>query len=320
MKSSRIPRSRANKHEKKHVTEEEIESESDDGSVVSGTDSDASVHESAHEKKVRLTKKAIQKALETVGSDDEKYEALSLRLKEEALQAKGKFLAKISHQINGFDQGKVVLLKGHRKSVSCVCISEDGKFAFSGGRDSSVIKWDLDTLSKVCVMPGGKRGTKYAYHTGPVLSIAVSSDNRYLASSSMDHSVIIWEPEQMKVFMKLLRHSVPVTVCIIFFIQFSLQAVSFRHHSHMLFTADCSGRVCVWNMPLKEVLQDQGARTNIEVLGLCGLISERCVSCTGFGGPGVCVWKIPEEICVQYSTKNALELVFILITIVIVCV
>ncbi|CAH8533407.1 unnamed protein product [Heterobilharzia americana] len=75
----------------------------------------------------------------------------------------------------------------------------------------------------------------------------------------------------------------------------------------MLFTADCSGRVCVWNMPLKEVLQDQGARTNIEVLGLCGLISERCVSCTGFGGPGVCVWKIPEEICVQYSTKNALE-------------
>ncbi|CAH8533389.1 unnamed protein product [Heterobilharzia americana] len=112
-----------------------------------------------------ITHESLETREKAFGSDDEKYEALSLRLKEEALQAKGKFLAKISHQINGFDQGKVVLLKGHRKSVSCVCISEDGKFAFSGGRDSSVIKWDLDTLSKVCVMPGGKRGTKYAYHT-----------------------------------------------------------------------------------------------------------------------------------------------------------
>lgn len=81
-----------------------------DFSVGSETESDISVHESAHEKKVRLTKKAIQKALETgnfarffispVGSDDEKYEALSLRLKEEALQAKGKFLAKFAHQVS----------------------------------------------------------------------------------------------------------------------------------------------------------------------------------------------------------------------------
>ncbi|CAH8851011.1 unnamed protein product [Trichobilharzia szidati] len=297
MKAGRAPRSRVKvkKHDKKRLSEEEIESESEVDSVVSGSDSDESVHETAHEKKVRLTKKAIQKALETVGSDDEKYEALSLRLKEEALQTKGKLLARFAHQINDLESSELILLKGHRKSVSCVCVSEDGKFAYSGGRDSSVIKWDLSTLKKLCVMPGGKRGTKYPYHTGPVLSIAVSSDNRYLASSSMDHSVIVWEPDQMKVFTRLTRHSAPVT------------AVSFRHHSHMLFTADCSGRVCVWNMPLKEALQDQGARTNIEVLGLCGLVSERCVSCSGFGGPGVCVWKVPEEVCVQYSTKNPLE-------------
>nr|CAX73833.1 U3 small nucleolar RNA-interacting protein 2 [Schistosoma japonicum] len=295
MKNVRKPKSRVKKHSKNRKSDEEIDSESEASSVVSGTESDTSVHENAHEKKVRLTKKAIQKALETVGSDDEKYEALSLRLKEEALQAKGKFLAKFAHQIKCLEKEKIILLKGHRKSVSCVCISDDGKFAYTGGKDSSVNKWDLNTMVKLYSMPGGKRGTKYPYHTGPILSIAISSDSRYLASSSMDHLVIIWNPDEMKVCMKLSHHKVPVT------------AVSFRHHSHMLFTADCSGRVCVWNMPLKEVLQDQGARTNIEVLGLCGLISERCVSCSGFGGPGVCVWKVPEEICVQYSTKNVLE-------------
>ncbi|CAI2728405.1 unnamed protein product [Schistosoma spindalis] len=291
----RPTRLRVKKHSKKQKSDEEIESDSEASSVGSETESDISVHESAHEKKVRLTKKAIQKALETVGSDDEKYEALSLRLKEEALQAKGKFLAKFAHQIKFLNKEEIIVLRGHRKSVSCVCISEDGKFAYTGGKDSSVIKWDLSTMVKLCSIPGGKRGTKYPYHTGPILSISISSDSRYLASSGMDHSVIIWNPNDMKVFMKLLHHKVPVT------------AVSFRYHSHMLFTADCSGRVCVWNMPLKEVLQDQGARTNIEVLGLCGLVSERCVSCSGFGGPGVCVWKVPEEICVQYSTKNTLE-------------
>ncbi|CAH8505296.1 unnamed protein product [Schistosoma turkestanicum] len=295
MKGKRTTKLRGKKQSKKQEVDEEIESESGASSIESGTESDISVHETAHEKKVRLTKKAIQKALETVGSDDEKYEELSLRLKEEALQAKGKFLAKFAHQIKCLDKEGIILLKGHRKSVSCVCISEDAKYAYTGGRDSSVIKWDLSTMKKLFTMPGGKRGTKYPYHTGPVLSISLSSDNKYLASSSMDHSVIIWNPKEMEVFMKLLHHKVPVT------------AVSFRYHSHMLFTADCSGRVCVWNMPLKQVLQDQGARTNIEVLGLCGLVSERCVSCSGFGGPGVCVWKVPEEICVQYSTKNTLE-------------
>ncbi|CAH8850972.1 unnamed protein product [Trichobilharzia szidati] len=67
MKAGRAPRSRVKvkKHDKKRLSEEEIESESDVDSVVSGSDSDESVHETAHEKKVRLTKKAIQKTLET---------------------------------------------------------------------------------------------------------------------------------------------------------------------------------------------------------------------------------------------------------------
>ncbi|KER32559.1 hypothetical protein T265_01432 [Opisthorchis viverrini] len=199
---------------KKNVTEE-IPSDSDE--IMSSEDeSEHSVTdelESAHEKHIRLTRKAIQKAREQIGSDEEELSAFSLRLREEALLEKGRLLVTLAHK----------------------------------------------------------------------------------ATSSMDETVIVWDPEQMTVRTKLKRHRAAVT------------SVSFRRNSHMLFTADCSGRVCVWNMPLTEVLQDQGARTNIEVLGLCGLSTERCVSCSGFGGPGVCVWKVAEEVCVQYTTKNPIE-------------
>ncbi|GAA51405.1 ribosomal RNA-processing protein 9 [Clonorchis sinensis] len=281
---------------KKNVTEE-IPSDSDE--IMSSEDeSEHNVTdelESAHEKHIRLTRKAIQKAREQIGSDEEELNAFSLRLREEALLEKGRLLVTLAHKLSPPDPERIIFLLGHKRAVSCVCISDDGKCAFTGGKDSNVMKWNLDTYQRTAVIRGGKRGASYAYHTGPILSIAISSDSKYLATSSMDETVIVWDPEQMTVRTKLKRHRAAVT------------SVSFRRNSHMLFTADCSGRVCVWNMPLTEVLQDQGARTNIEVLSLCGLSTERCVSCSGFGGPGICVWKVAEEVCVQYTTKNPVE-------------
>ncbi|KAF6775302.1 hypothetical protein AHF37_05084 [Paragonimus kellicotti] len=280
---------------KKKPVSDEIPSDSD--AVLSQSDSqeDEYEHETAHEKHIRLARKAIQKAKEQIGSDEEELQNFSLRLKEEALLEKGRLTINLASKVLPPDPLKIVCLKGHRRAVSCVCVSEDGKYAFSGGKDSCIIKWNLENFQKIAVFRGGKRGSSYPYHTGPILSVSISSDSKYLASSSMDETVVIWDPDTMSVCMKLRQHRAAVT------------AVAFRRHSHMLFTADCSGRVCVWNMPLTEVLQDQGARTNIEILGLCGLTAERCVSCSGFGGPGICVWKVPEEVCVQYTTKNAFE-------------
>ncbi|CAL8069981.1 unnamed protein product [Calicophoron daubneyi] len=283
------------KSRKKSKQSEEIESDVDE--VSSSTESegrDSPDYETAHEKRVRLTKKIIEKAREQVGTDDEGIQALSLKLREEALLLKGRLVTQLAADVSLASE-KIVRMKGHKRATCCVCLSEDGFFAFSGGKDSSVIKWDMKDFKKMIVLRGGKRGSNYCYHTGPVLSIAICNDGKYLASSSMDETVIIWNPETLEVIMKLRRHRAAVT------------AVAFRRQSHMLFTADCTGRVCVWNMPLSEVLQDQGARTNIEVLGLCGLSAERCVSCSGFGGPGICVWKVAEEVCVQYTAKNPVE-------------
>ncbi|KAF7258036.1 hypothetical protein EG68_04769 [Paragonimus skrjabini miyazakii] len=270
---------------KKKLVSDEIPSDSDGVLSQSDSQEDEYEHETAHEKHIRLTRKAIQKAKEQIGSDEEELQNFSLRLKEEALLEKGRLTINLASKVILDFQFRLVDTKG-LCHVSVYLKMESML---------SVVGKTLPSLSKVAVFRGGKRGSSYPYHTGPILSISISSDSKYLASSSMDETVVIWNPDTMSVCMKLRQHRAAVT------------AVAFRRHSHMLFTADCSGRVCVWNMPLTEVLQDQGARTNIEILGLCGLTAERCVSCSGFGGPGICVWKVPEEVCVQYSTKNAFE-------------
>ncbi|KAL7065167.1 hypothetical protein AAHC03_04575 [Spirometra sp. Aus1] len=154
----------------------------------------------------------------------------------------------------------------------------------------------LNEHRKLISADGGRRGSASKHHTGPVLSIAISDDSKYLASGSTDNGIIIWNPLDLSPIFHLKRHLSPVT------------AISFRRQSHMLFSGDRSGRVCVWNMPLTEILQDQGAATKIEVLSICGLSAERCISSSGFGGAGICLWKVEEEVCVQYNVKNIAEL------------
>lgn len=69
-------------------------------------------------------------------------------------------------------------LKGHSHFVSDVVISSDGQFALSGSWDSTLRLWDLNTGQSV-------RNPFYG-HTGDVLSVAFSADNRQIVSGSRD--------------------------------------------------------------------------------------------------------------------------------------
>ncbi|CAI2737089.1 unnamed protein product, partial [Dicrocoelium dendriticum] len=52
--------------------------------------------------------------------------------------------------------------------------------AFSGGKDSTIIKWCIKEFRRIQTVFGGKRSSSYPFHTGPILSIAISSDCKYL--------------------------------------------------------------------------------------------------------------------------------------------
>ncbi|VDM17276.1 unnamed protein product [Hydatigera taeniaeformis] len=301
-------------------SDEEISSESEPSDV-----SERSVHlsedefedETPNERHIRLTKKALAAALKAAGSDEEDATAtLSLRLQEEALQARGKLLFRVADKFAPVSSDSIICLRAHKKSINCICISSDCEYIYSGGKDAAL--WSLKDFRKVKFVSGSRRGSLSRFHSGPILSIAISDDSKYLvilvffllefckillvlcffdqASGSADKRIIIWAPDNLEIMFCLQRHFSPVT------------ALSFRRQSHMMFSGDRSGRVCVWNMPLTEALQDQGAATKIEVLSLCGLSAERCLSSSGVGGAGICLWKVEEEVCAQYSVRDPSEL------------
>ncbi|KAK6334442.1 hypothetical protein TWF730_003656 [Orbilia blumenaviensis] len=72
-------------------------------------------------------------------------------------------------------------LEGHTSTVNCVAFSPDGRQLASGSSDETVRLWDAKT----------GQGVKVLRHKGPVLQVAFSFDNKYLAALS--GNVLLWD-------------------------------------------------------------------------------------------------------------------------------
>lgn len=72
----------------------------------------------------------------------------------------------------------------HTMQILSIDISQDSSICVSGGKDSLVIIWDLNSGSII---------KKLSYHKGIVTSVKISSDQRFIASGSTDNSVIVYD-------------------------------------------------------------------------------------------------------------------------------
>lgn len=95
------------------------------------------------------------------------------------------------------------LLVKHRQSVTAVGLSDDDVRGFSASKDGTIRHWDVESgkfesyvwPSDAMLKSHGVRepqgGAKK--HCKQVLALAVSSDNRYLATSGLDRHVHLWD-------------------------------------------------------------------------------------------------------------------------------
>jgi WD40 repeat protein/CHAT domain-containing protein/tetratricopeptide (TPR) repeat protein len=164
-------------------------------------------------------------------------------------------------------------LSGHSGFVEAVVFSPDGKLVASGGKDGSVVVWDVATgrekwtldghterVTSLAFSPDGKllasgsfdktvrlwdpaTGKKEAVlrgHTHWVNAIAFSPDGKLLATGGSDKVVILWERETF-------RESVQLDAGF-----FAVSAVSFSGDGKLLAVGSHSGTVTMWNMETRK--------------------------------------------------------------------
>ena len=100
-------------------------------------------------------------------------------------------------------------LTNHLGCVNCVKWSRDGKWLASSGDDAIIMLWSLRHKGLSAPAFGSDKPTHEQWgcgfmlrgHSGDVFDISWSQDHRYLASASVDNTIIVWNalklPEQV---------------------------------------------------------------------------------------------------------------------------
>jgi ribosomal RNA-processing protein 9 len=161
-----------NKRAKKGVQEESEASGSDSDADIDNMDLEASdidenasdsdngedAAETAQEKRIRLAKRYLEKVQQDVARqrgdevDDGEFDAAAIdrslvseRLRDEALELVGRLHRDVAAAYKDLPVSEETIksVKGHTQSVTCVAVTPDEKYVYSGSKDGSIIKCKL---------------------------------------------------------------------------------------------------------------------------------------------------------------------------------
>lgn len=284
------------KAKKKAVEDEEIDSEGSDieGRGDAGYESEED-NETPEEKKLRLAKmylEEMEKELaERKGGSEDISKAMEDRLKEDVDEERGKLRKEFASKLTCLSSEHVKYLgdKTHKLALTSVAISPDSKRVYTAAKDAGIVVWDLETGSKLFKIPGGRKGQQSLHpgHCSAVLAMAVSSDNKLLASGDMDRLIIIWDTETMTRLHTFRGHRDAVS------------GLVFRRGTHTLYSSSHDRSVKIWECDEKAYVETLYGHQD----AICGIdcgARERCVTVGGRDGSAR-VWKIVEESQLVYN-------------------
>lgn len=116
---------------------------------------DEEIADTPQDKRLKLAKiylEEIEKEEKSRAEDQELLENnVSQRLTNEYLDSIGKLRRKVADNYTGFDDKNLVQVKHklHQLPVTCVCLTADNKFLFTGNKSAIVLKWDCETMKVV---------------------------------------------------------------------------------------------------------------------------------------------------------------------------
>ncbi|XP_015433312.1 PREDICTED: NACHT domain- and WD repeat-containing protein 1 [Dufourea novaeangliae] len=134
--------------------------------------------------------------------------------------------------------GKSESLHPHTASISCLDISRDGAMAVTGGVDSLVNLWQLNTHELLSTFEG---------HIASVTCIAFSASGLFVASGSEDKTVRVWGLT-LGLMVATFRHQAPVT------------SVTAMFDGRRIVSSDRGGAIRVWAADTGTLIQSVSGR------------------------------------------------------------
>nr|CAB3498666.1 unnamed protein product [Digitaria exilis] len=244
--------------------DEDIESEdSDDDAVAFGgaVDEDEDEvegvkegdEETAGEKKMRIAKEWLKTLTDAAkreeDDEDEDEEEVGGRRVAEILQRRqleesGRKRRELAARVLPPEpkDGFKVIVK-HRQPVTAVALSKDSDKGFSASKDGVIMHWDVETgRSEKYLWPS--ENVLISHHAKPplsakrskhVLSLAVSSDGRYLASGGLDRHIHLWDVRSREHIQAFSGHRGPIS------------CLAFGPDSSELFSGSFDRSIMQWN-------------------------------------------------------------------------
>ncbi|CAH0398026.1 unnamed protein product [Chilo suppressalis] len=249
-------------------------------SDAEGSDSD---QETAEQKKLRLAKKYLEeiekeeaKRAELNQTDD----VIEKRLQRDYLELKGKLkLEAADNFIPPLDRDcRLICVRDHRLSLTCVCVSNDCQFAFSGSKCGTIIKWGLREKRKLGCLSHKTHANQIK---GSITSISLSTDSKYMVSGDQSSFIQVWDPNTLKHLYTFKGHKDSVT------------GLVFRKNTHDLYSASKDRSVKIWSLDEMSYVETLfGHQTPITSID--ALTRERAIT-SGGRDSSVRIWKIVEE-------------------------
>lgn len=240
-------------------------------------------HETAEEKKLRLAKKYLEEIEKEEAKRAELKEvddAVENRLKKDYLEQKGKLKFEIADKYVEPNENDLRLIraKEHRLTLTCICVSSDNSYMFSGSKCGSLIKWGIKERRKLGCLT---YKTHSDFIKGSVTSVAISTDGKFLVFSDESPFIKVWNPVKFKHIHTLQGHKDAVT------------GLVFRKNTHELYSASKDRSVKLWSLDemayVETLFGHQSPITSIDAL-----TRDRAITAGGRDST-VRIWKIAEE-------------------------
>ncbi|XP_023219169.1 U3 small nucleolar RNA-interacting protein 2-like [Centruroides sculpturatus] len=243
--------------------------------------------ETVQEKRLRIAKKYLEEIEKEEAAkadkDDIDEDIVSHRLRKDVLKQAGRLQEKIADKYDFTESEIIHIMKGHKLPVTCLAVTSNQKYIFSGSKDCSIIKWCLQTGKRLKTIHGGRKGTEEQHvgHTDHVLCLAVSSDSKYLASGGRNNLIHIWNVETMEKLHTFKGH------------KDAISGLVFQKGTHQLISTSFDRSVKLWNLDEMTYIETLFGHQDV-ITGVDATMQERALTSGGRDNT-LRIWKIVEE-------------------------